>query len=183
MPRPRRYESAAQRQAAYRERQRRRSLEDQLAAVPWPAAWRTELTAFARRHGVAAAREAEDLLQAQLDARPHEPVVELKLSLLDASRIDTASPGSWAISLDGERVLGGLADGPIDAADLVMQRSAQELRDLIDYDRLDDAAIAEVLRQALASNAAPLVAALLVAVGAWPLHHHQAEPRPSDDDS
>jgi hypothetical protein len=159
MPRPRRYESAAQRQAAYRERQRRRSLEDQLAAVPWPAAWRTELTAFAWRHGVAAAREAEDLLQAQLDARPHEPVVELKLSLLDAGRIDTASPGSWAISLDGERVLGGLADGPVDALDLVGQRSAQELRDRIDYGRLDDAAIAEVLRQ------------------------HQGEPRPDDDES
>jgi hypothetical protein len=136
MPRPRRYESAAQRQAAYRDRQRRRDLEEQLAAVPWPAAWRTELTAFARRHGVAAACEAEDLLWAQLDARPHEPVIELKLSLLDASRIDSASPGSWAISLDGEHVLGGLADGPVDAADLVRQRSAQELRDRIDDGRL-----------------------------------------------
>jgi hypothetical protein len=63
-------------------------------------------------------------------------VIELKLSLLDAGRIDTASPGSWSISLDGERVLGGLADGPVDAADLVRQRSAQELRDQIDDGRL-----------------------------------------------
>jgi hypothetical protein len=120
------------------------------------------------------------LLQAQLDA-PHEPVIELKLSLLDAGRIDTASPGSWSISLDGERVLGGLADGPVDAADLVRQRSAQELRDKIDYDRLDDAAIAEVLRQALACYAAPFVAAVLVAVGAWPLPQCQGEPRAGDE--
>jgi len=183
MPRPRRYESAAARQAAYRERQRRRDLEEQLAAVPWPAAWRNELTAFARRHGVAAAREAEDLLQAQLDARPHEPVVELTLSLLDASRIDSPSPGSWSISLDGERVLGGLADGPVDAADLVRQHSAQELRDKIDEGRLDDVAIAEVLRQALTGNAAPLVAVVLVAASAWPLPLHQGEPRAGDDDS
>jgi hypothetical protein len=110
-------------------------------------------------------------------------VVELKLSLLGANRVETASPGSWAISVDGERVLGGPADGPVDGLEIVMQRSAQELRDRIDEDRLDDAVIAEVLRQALASNAAPLVAAVLVAVGAWPLSQHQAEPRAGDDDS
>jgi hypothetical protein len=110
-------------------------------------------------------------------------VIELKLSLLDAGRIDTASPGSWSISLDGERVLGGLADGPVDAADLVRQRSAQELRDKSDEDRLDDAAIAEVLRQGLACYAAPFVAAVLVAVGAWPLPQRQGEPRAGDDDS
>ena len=92
---------------------------------------------------------------AQLDTRPHEPVVELKLSLLDATRVETASPGSWAISVDGERVLGDL----------------------------DDAAVALILRQALASTAAPLVAAVLVAVGAWPLPLHQGEPRTSNDDS
>jgi hypothetical protein len=77
-------------------------------------------------------------------------VVELKLSLLGATRVETASPGSWAISVDSERVRGGPADGPVDAADLVRQRSAQELRDQIGEDRL----------------------AVLVAVGAWPPHQH-----------
>lgn len=108
-------------------------------------------------------------------------MVELKLSLLDANRIDSTNAGSWAITLDGERVLGGLADGPVDALDLIMQRSASDLQDKIDYDRLDNAAVAEVLRRALASNAAPLVAAVLVAVGAWPLPQDQREPRAGDE--
>jgi hypothetical protein len=105
-------------------------------------------------------------------------VVELKLSLLGANRVETACPGSWALSVDGERVLGGPADGPVDGLEIVMQRLVQELRDQIDEDRLDDAVVAQVLRRALASNAA-----VLVAVGAWPPHQHQGKLRTGDDDS
>jgi len=67
----------------------------------------------------------------------------------------------------------------------VSQKGAGRVQGAEVFQRWYPKAVAQVLRQALASNAAPLVAAVLVAVGAWPLPQHHGEPRASDkaDDS